>query len=180
MKTKNILTLVACIVASELAGVIGSLFTTPSITTWYAGLVKPSFNPPAWVFGPVWTTLFLLMGVALYLVYSRPTTMRGVINNFSFAHPLKSFFQKVNGADQRLAIIVFALQLGLNTLWSILFFGLHSPGAALVEIIFLWFAIIGTMVAFYKISKSAAYLLIPYIAWVSFAAVLNFALWKLN
>ena len=157
------LTLVACVVVSELAGIIGSVFTTPSIGTWYAGLAKPSFNPPAWVFGPVWTTLFLLMGVALYLVWTKRT-------GFLF------FSNKKIG----LAVGIFGVQLVLNTLWSILFFGLHSPGAALAEIVFLWLAILGTIVAFYKISKPAAYLLVPYIAWVSFAVVLNYMLWRLN
>lgn len=180
MKIRNLFTLVACIVISELAGVIGSLFTTPSIATWYVGLVKPSFNPPAWVFGPVWTTLFLLMGIALYVVYIRPTTVRETIQNFSLAHPLKSFLQKVKVADQRNAIGIFVVQLTLNTLWSILFFGLHSPGAALVEIVFLWLAILGTIIAFYKISKPAAYLLVPYIAWVSFAVYLNLAIFRIN
>lgn len=163
MKIKNILTLVVCIVVSELAGIIGSLFTASSVGTWYTTLTKPSFNPPSWVFGPVWTTLFLLMGVALYLVLTKRA-------GFLF------FSHKKIG----LAVGVFGVQLVLNILWSILFFGLHNPGAALVEIVFLWFAIFGTIIAFYKISKPAAYLLVPYIAWVSFAAILNFMLWKLN
>lgn len=158
MKITNTFKLIIAIVVSELAGIIGSLFTTPSIPTWYATLVKGPLNPPAWVFAPVWTTLFALMGVAVYLVWKKGLERR----------------------DVKIALGIFAVQLVLNTLWSIIFFGLHSPGGALVEIVFLWLAILATIIAFYKISKAAAWLLAPYIAWVSFAGYLNFTLWMLN
>lgn len=140
MKINNTFKLIIAIVVSELAGIIGSVFTTPSIAGWYAGIVKPALNPPAWIFGPVWTTLFALMGISAFIVWS------------SYA---KATEDKKKGI--RLALILFGIQLVLNTIWSIIFFGLHSPGGALVEIIFLWLAILATIVAFYKISKPAAW-----------------------
>ncbi len=154
----NTLKLIIAIVVSELAGIIGSVFTTPSIAGWYAGIVKPALNPPAWVFGPVWTTLFALMGIAAFLVWKKGLDRR----------------------DVKIALGIFIGQLVLNTLWSIIFFGLHSPGGALVEIVFLWLAILATIIAFYKISRPAAWLLVPYILWVSFAGYLNFSIWQLN
>lgn len=150
--------LVITIGVSELAGVIGSLFTAPSIATWYAALAKPALNPPAWVFGPVWTTLFALMGIAAYLVWR------------------KGFGR----ADVRRALGIFGAQLILNALWSIIFFGLHSPGGALIEIVLLWLAILATIIAFAKISRPAAWFLLPYIAWVSFAGYLNFMIWTIT
>ncbi len=158
MKIPNFLKLIISIVVSELAGIIGSVFTTPSIAGWYAGIIKPSFNPPAWIFGPVWTTLFLLMGIAAFLIWKKGLDRK----------------------DARIALGIFIGQLVLNTLWSILFFGFHSPGGAFIEIIFLWLAIIATIIAFAKISRSAAWLLAPYILWVSFAMYLNYAIWTLN
>ncbi|MDD5251171.1 MAG: tryptophan-rich sensory protein [Patescibacteria group bacterium] len=150
--------LLIAVVVSELAGVIGAVFTTPSIPTWYAGLVKPALNPPNWVFGPVWTTLFLLMGVAAFLIWR----------------------QGMKRQDVRHALEIFGIQLLLNTLWSIIFFGLHDPGAALIDIAALWVAIMGTMVLFHRVSKLAAWLLLPYILWVSFAGYLNYSIWTLN
>lgn len=160
---------------SELAGVIGSIFTAPAIATWYTVLNKPALNPPAWVFGPAWTTLFALMGIAAFLVWS------------SFASPSRKAADEQSKASEgqekrkiKIALILFGVQLVLNTLWSIIFFGLHSLGGALIEIIFLWLAILATIVAFARVSKSAAWLLTPYILWVSFAAYLNYAIWVLN
>ncbi len=169
MKINNTLKLIIAIVVSELAGIIGSVFTTPSIPMWYAGLVKPAFNPPSWVFGPVWTTLFALMGVSAWLVWKK----------------LYSRFRgndRENGNDKRIKIAlgIFISQLVLNTLWSIIFFGLHSPGGAFIEIILLWLAILATIIAFAKISQPAAWLLVPYILWVSFASFLNYSIWQLN
>jgi len=155
---KNITKLIIAIVVSELAGIIGSVFTTPSIAGWYAGIVKPALNPPAWVFGPVWTTLFALMGIAAFLVWKKGSDRK----------------------DVKIALGIFLGQLVLNTLWSIIFFGLHSPGGALIEIGFLWLAILATIIAFAKISKPAAWLLVPYILWVSFAGYLNYSIWQLN
>ena len=150
--------LVITIAISELAGIMGSIFTAPAIPTWYAELTKPALNPPAWVFGPVWTTLFALIGIATCLVWK------------------KGLHRK----DVRIALGIYIGQLILNTLWSIIFFGMRNPGGALIEILFLWFAILATIVAFAKISKPAAWLLAPYILWVSFAMYLNYALWTLN
>lgn len=158
MKINSALKLIVAIVVCELAGVVGSIFTTPSIPGWYAGLVKPALNPPSWVFGPVWTTLFVLMGIAAFLVWRKGLVRRDVKN----------------------ALGIFIIQLILNTLWSVIFFGLHSPGGALIEIIFLWLAILATIISFAKISKPAAWLLVPYILWVSFAAYLNYSIWALN
>ena len=158
MKISNFLKLIIAIVFCELAGIIGSVFTTPSIEGWYAGIIKPSLNPPAWVFGPVWTTLFALMGIAAFLIWKKGLDHR----------------------DVRIALGIFIVQLVLNTFWSIIFFGLHSLGGAFIEIIFLWLAILATIIVFAKISKPAAWLLVPYILWVSFAAYLNYAIWTLN
>ena len=166
MKINNTFKLIITIVVSELAGIIGSVFTTPSITGWYAGIVNPAINPPAWVFGPVWTTLFALMGIAAFIVWEKGLDRK----------------------DVKIALGIFIGQLVLNTLWSIIFFGsttltingLNNIGIAFIEIIFLWLAILATIIAFYKISKPAAWLLAPYILWVSFAMYLNYAIWALN
>ena len=158
MKIPTFLKIVIAILISELAGSIGSLFTFPSITGWYANLIRPELAPPNWIFGPVWTTLFALMGIASYLVWEKGWKHKKV----------------------RVALILFITQLVLNTFWSIIFFGMHNPGAAFVEIIFLWVAILATLISFYRISKGAGYLLIPYILWVSFAGYLNYMIWTLN
>jgi benzodiazapine receptor len=149
---------VAAVVICEAAGVIGSIFTTPKIATWYQTLILPDFAPPSWVFGPVWITLYFLMGLALFLILR----------------------EGQSGVPIRLPVCIFAIQLALNVLWSFLFFGLESPLLGLVGIIILWCAILLTIWEFYRIAKPAAYLLIPYIVWVSVAAVLNYAIWTLN
>ncbi len=146
------------VIVSELAGIISAVFTGPAVDGWYVDIVKPALNPPAWVFGPVWTTLYALMGVAAFLVWKQGWERREV----------------------KIALGLFIGQLILNTLWSIIFFGWRSPGGALIEIIFLWLAIVATMVAFAKISRLAAWLLVPYILWVSFAIYLNYAIYVLN
>lgn len=146
--------LVIAIIFCELAGVLGSVFTAPAINSWYVSLAKPSFNPPNWVFGPVWTALFLLMGIALFLVWN----------------------SKSHGQSLR----VFVLQLILNVFWTVIFFGLENPFLALIEIGLLWLSIIWTVMEFQKVSKTAAYLLLPYLFWVSFAAVLNFSIVLFN
>lgn len=150
----NIWKLVVSILVPILASVIGGIFTASSVSKWYAKLKKPSFNPPNWIFGPVWTILYLMMGVSLYLVW---------ITKF----------------DQ-LAFVIFGIQLFLNVLWSIIFFGIKNPFYAFIEIVLLWIAILLTIVYFYNISPISAYLLIPYILWVSFASILNYAIYKLN
>jgi benzodiazapine receptor len=158
MKINKAFKIIIAIVISELAGMVGAIFTTPSIAGWYSGLVKPTLNPPAWIFGPVWTTLFVLMGIAAGLIWNNGIKRR----------------------DVKIALGLFMAQLILNTLWSIIFFGQHNPGAAFVEIIFLWLAILATIITFAKISRPAVWLLLPYILWVSFAAYLNFSIWQLN
>lgn len=163
MNSSNISRLVIAVAVSELAGIIGSVFTVDSIPTWYATLVKPSLNPPAWVFGPVWTTLFALMGIAAFLVWS----------SCAKATEDKKKWMRV-------ALSLFGFQLVMNVFWSVIFFGLQSPGGALIEIVFLWFVIIATIIAFARISKPAAWLLMPYIFWVSFAAYLNWSVYVLN
>lgn len=155
-RIKNWPLLLFTILLSEGAGILGSFFTVASIPTWYATLTKPSFSPPGFVFGPVWTILYALMGISLYLVW--------VSKAISKSYAIKLFF----------------VQLILNAVWSIIFFGLRSPGLAFIEIIALWVAIALTIKAFQHISKAASYLLYPYLAWVSFASILNFAIWILN
>ncbi len=152
----NYLKLVIAIVVSEVAGVAGSFFTISAIPDWYSTLQKPMLNPPAWLFGPVWVTLYLLMGVSLWLIW------------------------KSDSAEKKRAIWLFVIQLALNAVWSPVFFGARSVGNALAIIVLLWAAIVLTILIFKKISKTAAWLLVPYILWVSFAAYLNFAIWMLN
>lgn len=154
----KILLLVISIIVCLAAGFIGSFFTSSSIGSWYSTISKPGFNPPGWIFGPVWTVLYILMGISLYLVLQKGLPDTHV----------------------KIAILIFAVQLVLNILWSILFFGMQSPMLAFIEIILLWVFILLTITHFYALSKPAAYLLIPYILWVSFAAILNFSIYMLN
>ncbi|WKZ27092.1 MAG: TspO/MBR family protein [Candidatus Paceibacterota bacterium] len=158
LRSHSFLRLVIAIGASQLAGILGSFFTMSAIPEWYRYLLKPAIAPPNWVFGLVWTTLFILMGVAAWLVWERGARRR----------------------DVRIALGLFLIQLGLNTLWSVVFFGLQNPGAAFVEILILIIAILATMRAFYPISRLAALLLAPYIAWVSFAAYITWSIYQLN
>jgi len=151
---KLIISVLACL----LAGFVGSVATMPSIPTWYASLQKPPFNPPNWIFGPVWTTLFIMMGVAAFLVWDKGLEKKEV----------------------RVALAIFGIQLLLNVFWSVLFFGMQSPLYAFIDIIALWASILATIIYFYKISATAGYLLIPYILWVSFASILNLSIAILN
>ena len=155
---KNLLKFVAAIFLPQLFGLIGSAFTRPAIILWYGDIVKSPLNPPNWVFAPVWTILYLLMGVAAFLIWRKGWGKKEV----------------------RLAMGLFFIQLALNLLWSVLFFGLQSPGMAFLEIIFLWLAILLTIILFHGLNKTASWLLIPYILWVSFAAYLNLSVWLLN
>lgn len=139
------------------AGGLGAIATTPEIEGWYRTLAKPSWNPPDYVFGPVWTTLYVWMAIAAWLVW-KPEGFRAA------AMPLA----------------LFASQLVLNIAWSFIFFGMHQPGWALLEIVFLWLAIVATTVSFSRRSRVAGWLLAPYLAWVSFAAVLNAVIWRMN
>ena len=136
---------------------IGGIATSRSVGTWYQGLAKPSWNPPGWVFGPVWTVLYAMMAVAAWLVWRD----KGL-------------------AGARLPLALFAVQLALNALWSWLFFGFRMPGVAFAELVALCLAIVATVAAFWRTVPVAAWLMVPYLAWCTFAAVLNFALWRLN
>jgi tryptophan-rich sensory protein len=149
--------LVASLIICQLAGFIVAVFTTPAISGWYASIEKPAFNPPNWIFSPVWIFLYLLMGVTLYVLW-----------------------QNLPKAEAKIALVFFAIQLGLNILWSLIFFGLKWPMLAFFEIIILWVFILLTMMKSYRVSRATAYLLLPYILWVSFAGLLNFFLWRLN
>ena len=162
---KNFIRLVVSIAVPLIAGGIGSFFTVSSVDTWYQTLEKPALNPPAWVFGPVWTTLFVLMGIALFLIWQNYSQM---LENTSMKYAA------------RWAIILFFVQLILNVCWSVVFFGMQNPGGALGVIIALWLAILATIVAFRKLSRVAAWLLVPYILWVTFATYLNYSIWMLN
>jgi len=155
---KTALRILVAIVICELAGVIGSMFTAPAIPGWYAGLAKPSFNPPNWVFGPVWTALYAMMGLAAYLVYEKGW----------------------NRPEVRKALTVFGVQLVLNALWSVVFFGGRQLLGGVVVIVLLWLMILLTIRLFSRTSRPAAYLLVPYMLWVSFATVLNVSLYLLN
>lgn len=150
--------LIIAILICQLAGIIGSIFTSSSVDTWYQTLSKPSFTPPGGVIGTVWIILFILMGISLYIVWNKGTKKKNVKN----------------------ALWIFGIHLIFNILWSVLFFGLKSPLLAFIEIIILWFLILATILSFYKISKISSYLLIPYILWVSFASYLNLSILRLN
>jgi benzodiazapine receptor len=150
--------LILCIVIPLLAGMIGSLFTTPAITTWYARLQKPFFSPPNWVFAPVWTALYILMGISLYLILQKGVEKRAV----------------------RQAVAIFSAQLAVNALWSFAFFGMQSPQNGLIMILVLLALIITTIVLFWRISRPAAVLLVPYVCWVCLATALNAMILVLN
>lgn len=157
MKRSNGIKLISSIALCVLLGSVGGLVTVNEIPTWYATLNKPSFNPPNWLFGPVWTTLYVLMGIGVYLIWKQPVSK-----------------------ERNKALQVFILQFILNFCWSFIFFGLHATGWALIEMIALLVLILLTILHFAKHSKLAAWLLVPYLAWVSFALLLNAAIWKLN
>ncbi len=141
-----------------LVGAIAGMFTSSGVTGWYAIANKPWFNPPNWIFAPVWTMLYILMGISLFIIW-------------------KSETDKIL---KQTAVTLFIIQLTLNFFWSFVFFKLQLPGWAFAEIILMWVMILLTIIWFGKISSTAAWLLVPYICWVSFAAVLNYSIWKLN
>jgi tryptophan-rich sensory protein len=158
MTWAEIIKLIVSLLVCEGAGGIGAIFTAPAISTWYAGLKKPSLTPPNSVFGPIWITLYLLMGIAVFLVWKEGLAQDGI----------------------RIAFIIFWIQLALNILWSVFFFRLKSPFGGVVLIILLWLAILATIILFLKVSALAGTLLIPYLIWVSIAANLNIQIWRLN
>ena len=146
---------IICLAVGYLSGMV----TRASITTWYPTLVKPSFNPPNWIFAPVWTSLYVMMGVAAGLIWNQITTQKAAVTK---------------------ALQFFTIQLILNALWSYLFFGLHNLMLATIEVVLLWLMIFETYSQFAKINKTASYLMLPYLAWVSFASVLTASIWWLN
>ena len=160
MEAKKLIKLIAFVLLCEVIGSLGSIFTIPNIPLWYANLAKPFFSPPNWVFGPVWALLFLLMGIALYIIWENKEKKLLKVRNF--------------------AINWFGIQFAFNVLWSYLFFGLRNPFNGFIGIIFLWFSIIFTIHYFYRTDKKAAYLLVPYLLWVSFASILNYSVMMLN
>ncbi|CAN5799044.1 TspO/MBR family protein [soil metagenome] len=155
---KPVLKLIISIAVPLAVGAVAGFFTTSAVEGWFTSIIKPSFNPPNWLFAPVWTILYMLMGVAFYLVWK----------------------QAGNPVLKRNAIILYSIQLALNFLWSFIFFYAHQPGWALVDIVLLWLFIVLTIIQFGRLSTTAAWLLAPYICWVSFAAILNLAIWELN
>jgi translocator protein len=155
--TRQMIGLIVWVAVCLGAGFVGSRFNIGSVETWYPTLSKPAWTPPAWVFAPVWTTLYCLMGIAAWLVWRR-----------------------AGWTAAKVPLILFAIQLALNIAWSGIFFGLRSPAWAYGEIVLLWFAIAATTTQFWLVSKAAGGLMVPYIAWVSFAAALNFAIWQMN
>ena len=153
--TKILIMVVTCVAIGYLSGEV----TRESVNTWYPTLNKPVFNPPNWLFAPVWTALYIFMGIAAGLVWDKIDTQKETVKK---------------------GLTFFAIQLGLNALWSYLFFGLQNPLLALIEIVLLWLMIYETFIQFNKVNKIAGYLFIPYILWVSFALILNAAIWWLN
>lgn len=158
-RERPVVSLVVAVVVVEVIGAFGAIFTTRGLNEWYATLVRPELAPPDWVFGPVWTTLFALIGVALWLVWRQaPANPRGV----------------------RLAVVVFALHFVFNLGWSAVFFWQQRIGAGLAVILVLWGLIVATMAAFARVDRRAALLLVPYLLWVSFATYLNYQFWVVN
>jgi len=141
-----------------LGGFVGSFFTASSVGSWYAALKKPALNPPSWIFAPVWTVLYIMMGVSAFLIWK----------------------QGLGNDNVKMALTIFMLQLALNFVWSPVFFGMKSPLIGLVIIILMWCAILATIILFHRISQPAAYLLVPYLLWVSFATYLNSSIYFLN
>jgi tryptophan-rich sensory protein len=154
MASKPWLALIGLLILCFAVAGVGGLVTTPNIPNWYAGLAKPSWTPPSWVFGPVWSVLYVSMAVAAWLVWRQ--------------------------GDAAVPLTMFAVQLLFNAAWSWLFFGLHSSAAAFLDIVLLWLAIVATTASFWRRSTLAAILFLPYLVWVSFAAALNLAIWRLN
>ena len=157
MRTSNILTIIVCIALPLIAGSISGIATSGNINTWYAALVKPVFNPPGFLFGPVWTALYIMMGISLFLIWRSPP-----------------------GDARSYALFIFGIQLALNFAWSFIFFHFKQTGWAFFEIIFVWISVLAMIIIFRRINKTAAFLQIPYLLWVTFASVLNGAIWWLN
>lgn len=161
MKIKQIVQLVLSIALCQTAGLLGSIFTIGGIDSWYQGLAKPFFNPPGWVFGPVWIMLYTLMGVAFYLLWGRTQKLRK-------RHESKNL------------VFLFLIHLVFNAIWSPIFFGMHQIGFAFIIIIAMVGSLIYIMYKVWSIDRRISYILMPYLAWISFASILNLAIWILN
>jgi translocator protein len=158
MDLNGVIKLVISILASLAAGGIGSLFTFKAIPTWYAGLKTPPYTPPKWAFGPVWTILYILMGISVFLIWRSGLATSGALLTFT----------------------LFWIQLVFNAMWSIIFFGMKSKGGGVITIIILWLLILATVITSFRVSGWAGVLLIPYTIWVSIASYLNIGVWLLN
>jgi benzodiazapine receptor len=158
MRNRKTFNIVVAILICLAVGFLSGIVTAESVETWYRTLAKPSFNPPNWIFAPVWTVLYIMMGISAGLIYNKGIKRKEVVYALKF----------------------FLAQLILNGIWSILFFGFQSPFIAFVEVVFLWVVLLFTIIYFYRIHRPAAYLLVPYMLWISFASVLNFSIWILN
>ncbi|MFP4498485.1 MAG: TspO/MBR family protein [Vulcanimicrobiota bacterium] len=158
LQQNKIFRFIVSIIVCQLAGILGSIATIPNVKSWYQFLQKPGLTPPNEIFGPVWTTLYFLMGISLYLVWQSP----------------------VSKDKKKIPLVIFFVQLVMNTIWSFLFFGMHELFFSFVWIILLWLVIVINIIYFWKVSRIAGGLLIPYILWVSFASYLNFSIWQLN
>ncbi|MEO0009282.1 MAG: TspO/MBR family protein [candidate division WOR-3 bacterium] len=154
---RNLPKLLGSIVLPLIIGFAGSMFTRPSVDSWFATLKKPIFAPPNWLFAPAWTLLYIMMGIAFYLIWQQGYSVK-----------------------LRLAFAVYALQLILNLLWSLFFFGLHSPLLGFADIVILWIVVLINIILFYRLRRAAGLLLIPYILWLTFASVLNLSIVLLN
>jgi benzodiazapine receptor len=157
MERSNVIKAINSIALTVGLGAASGYFTVREIPTWYAGLTKPTFNPPNYLFGPVWTTLYVLMGISVFLIWKQPPSPK-----------------------RKKAINLYLIQFALNLAWSFIFFNQHQIFLALIDIVAMWICILLTILAFSKFSKPAAWLLVPYISWVSFATILNVAIWWLN
>ena len=155
---KNWLKLTISLILPQLAGLTGAAFTVTGEGSWYRTIKKPEWNPPGWLFGPVWITLYILMGIAFYIVWKSAEDIK----------------------IKRPAMIFWCLQLVFNLCWTVIFFYAHEIGYAFAEIVVLWLLILITIFLFARISKLSAWLLLPYISWVSFAAILTYTIWQLN
>lgn len=155
---RDVASLLLAIAVPLVAGAVGGFATSSSLMDWYPTLAKPTWNPPNWVFGPVWTVLYILMGIAAWRVW-----------RVGWTRP-----------EVRVALSLFGIQLVFNLMWSVIFFGLRLPGWALIEIALAWLLILGTLITFYRLDRGAGLILIPYQLWVTFATALNAAIWWLN
>ena len=170
LERKDWLSLTVALLLPQVAGGLGAIATAGAVPTWYQTIKKPAWNPPGWLFGPVWTTLYLLMGVASWLIWRQGREQR----------PEEPARLLPEAPAEKGALTLYGAQLALNSLWSIIFFGMHNIGGALAEIGVLWTLIAATAVRFYRLRPVAGLLLAPYLAWTTFATVLNATLWKLN